>query len=175
MVFRLMKRAARWVVPTGAAVLVMSLAVPASFGQDVAFGKNKSCPPVYVAPSCPTAPAPTPAPTPTPTPTPQPEPTPAPGRRNPVDPLVFGATGGGESFAGAPERHRRRRQRHGPGLQRIKRLEDHRKRSPARNRIYFDYNYLQRSKDGPTSIATCPASADPAAMPGCAYPGVRRQ
>lgn len=66
------------------------------FAQDVAFGK-KSCPPPAACP-VPLPPV-TPAPSSTPEPAPSPEPPPAPAQAPSVDPLAFGATGGGETFA----------------------------------------------------------------------------
>ena len=92
MVFRLMKRAARWVVPSASAVLMLSL-VPSAFGQ---FGKAPCPPPPCPYPST----APVPSTTPTTPATPETPTPPAPTEAPAADPLAFGATGGGESFAG---------------------------------------------------------------------------
>lgn len=75
---------------------MLALAAPAVLAQDVTLGK-KPCPaPALVVP-CPAAPAlPEASPT-----EPAPTPAPAPVQEPSVDPLAFGATGGGETFAAA--------------------------------------------------------------------------
>lgn len=83
----------KWYVAAFAAVALLRPA----FAEEVAFGKKNSCPPACPCPAPVATPA---APATEPTPTPTPEPTPPPPVQEPsVDPLAFGATGGGESFA----------------------------------------------------------------------------
>jgi hypothetical protein len=137
MVFRLIQRAARWVVPSGAAVLVLSLTMPSAFGQ-------VRCPPV----PCPPAPCPIPytQPAPSTTPaTPETPPAAAPAEAPSVDPLAFGATGGGESFAaGAPAVIGDGGvSGSGQAAQRASAYKIAENESPRPgNRVYFDYNYF---------------------------------
>lgn len=94
MFFALVKRASRWIVPSSAAMLLMSLTMPSAYGQQVVFGK-KSCP----------APCPHVAPCPAPAPAAEAKPpeaaVPAPAVEPALQPEQFGAGGGGETFAGA--------------------------------------------------------------------------
>jgi hypothetical protein len=88
---------ATWMNLTAAAGLLGLAAIPA-LAQDVVLSV-KPCPAPYIVTPCPTPMAAPATPT-TPTDVPIP-PAPAPAQAPSVDPLAFGATGGGETFAAA--------------------------------------------------------------------------
>lgn len=142
MLFRLIKRATKWVVPSSAAVLLLALAVPMAHGQR--FIGGAPCPPV----PCPAPDQKMPTPEPQPQPPVQPvEPT--------LTPEQFAATGGGESFAAsAPSVI-------GDGgvsgtssaAVRISAMKIAENESPRpQNRIYINYNYFNNINSTGTDV-----------------------
>lgn len=137
MVFRLMRRAARWVVPSAASILVLSLVMSSAHGQ------GRYCPPAYQPVPCPTQIAPI-QPAPETQPQPQ-QPQAAPAEAPSVDPLAFGATGGGETFAAGAPNVIGDGGVSGTGQAAMRasayKIAENESPRPG-NRVYFDYNYF---------------------------------